>query len=297
MVKQESQRRLRSAASPARSFSSSTAVQKQVGHTIVQLPQVRQRSATSSQRGCSRLASSSSRTSSERMCRPMLPSALRDGIGRLRRASAVSAGGAARSASRRGAALAADLHQEFMPLAEQFGQRKVEAGLGLRAGVHRRAEAGAARLAAVHRDDERALAPRLVVRIDIRPLQEHAVLDGDGVQFAGAHGEEGVALRRLRRCGDRHAVSAFARRATAAAAADAGSASRHAGRHRSRTAPRRRAGAGGSGRHPARRSSRRAGRRPIRCRHRRSPDRAAAGRSRGTPRRAGRRSGRRALRA
>ena len=28
-------------------------VQKQVGQTIVQLPQVRQRSATSSQRGCS----------------------------------------------------------------------------------------------------------------------------------------------------------------------------------------------------------------------------------------------------
>ena len=64
----------------------------------------------------------------------------------------------------------------------------------LRAGVHRDAEAGAAGLAAVHRDDERALAPRLVVRIDVRALQEHAVLDGDGVQLAGAHAEEGVAL-------------------------------------------------------------------------------------------------------
>ena len=37
----------------------------------------------------------------------------------------------------------------------------------LRAGVHRDAEAGAAGLAAIDRDDEGALAPRLVVRIDI----------------------------------------------------------------------------------------------------------------------------------
>jgi hypothetical protein len=36
MVKQESQRRLRSAALSDRSFSSQTEVQKQVGHTIVQ---------------------------------------------------------------------------------------------------------------------------------------------------------------------------------------------------------------------------------------------------------------------
>jgi len=59
MVKQESQRRLRSAELPDRSFSSHTEVQKQVGHTIVQLPQVRQRCATLSQRGCSKLACSS----------------------------------------------------------------------------------------------------------------------------------------------------------------------------------------------------------------------------------------------
>ena len=54
-MKQESHRRVRSASSPARSVTSSTVWQKQVGHTIVQLPQVRQRSATSSQRGFSRL--------------------------------------------------------------------------------------------------------------------------------------------------------------------------------------------------------------------------------------------------
>ena len=51
MVKQESQRRDRELSTPARSLASSTVMQKQVGHTIVQLAQLMQRSATSSQRG------------------------------------------------------------------------------------------------------------------------------------------------------------------------------------------------------------------------------------------------------
>ena len=71
-MKQESQRRVRSAAPVARSLWSDTLVQKQVGQTWVQLPQDRQREATSSQRLCCRLFSSSSRTSSERISRPML---------------------------------------------------------------------------------------------------------------------------------------------------------------------------------------------------------------------------------
>ena len=44
--KHDSHRRTRSACSPARSLRSSMLVQKQVGQTIVQLPHVRQRSAT-----------------------------------------------------------------------------------------------------------------------------------------------------------------------------------------------------------------------------------------------------------
>jgi len=51
IVKQESQCLVRSLSAPSSEVTSSTVVQKQVGHTIVQLPQVRQRSATSSQRG------------------------------------------------------------------------------------------------------------------------------------------------------------------------------------------------------------------------------------------------------
>ena len=61
--KQESQRSQRSACSPATSVTSSTVVQKQVGQTIVQLPQDRQRAATSSQRAASWLPASRSRRS------------------------------------------------------------------------------------------------------------------------------------------------------------------------------------------------------------------------------------------
>ena len=60
----------------------------------------------------------------------------------------------------------------------------------LRAGVHRDAEAGAARLAAVDRDHERVLAPRAVVRIDVRALEEDPVLDRDSVQLARPHAHE-----------------------------------------------------------------------------------------------------------
>ena len=59
-MKHESHRRQRSAPVPVRSVTSSTVEQKQVGQTIVQLPQDRQREATSSQRGCSKLSWSSS---------------------------------------------------------------------------------------------------------------------------------------------------------------------------------------------------------------------------------------------
>ena len=51
MAKQESHFRTRSAVAPSRLLQSSTVVQKQVGQTMVQLAQVKQRAATSSQRG------------------------------------------------------------------------------------------------------------------------------------------------------------------------------------------------------------------------------------------------------
>ena len=96
-------------------------------------------------------------------------------------------------------AVAAGFDQE---LAGHFGQREVEAFRGFGAGVHRSAETGAAGLAAVHRNDEDALAAGLVVRVDIGSLQEHPVLDGDGVQLAGSHGQQSELLGRFRIGGD-----------------------------------------------------------------------------------------------
>ncbi len=50
----------RRSSSPVNSETSDTSLQKQVGQTDVQLPHDRHRSATPSQRGCSRLRSKSS---------------------------------------------------------------------------------------------------------------------------------------------------------------------------------------------------------------------------------------------
>ena len=70
-MKHESHSRVCSVSSPARSVVSSTVLQKHVGQTSVQLPQLRQRSATSSQRGCSAFACSRSRMSVTSSVRPI----------------------------------------------------------------------------------------------------------------------------------------------------------------------------------------------------------------------------------
>ncbi len=112
----------------------------------------------------------------------------------------------------RGATVATGFQQEFVRVAGEFGQREVIAGGCLRAGVHGRAEAGAAGLAAIDRDDEHAFAARLVVAVDVGAVQEDAVLDGDGVQFARPHGEEGEAFGRVGVGGDADAAAvAFGR--------------------------------------------------------------------------------------
>ena len=288
-MKQESQRRVRSAALPARSFSSSTAVQKQVGQTIVQLPQVRQRSATSSQRGCSRLAVQQL----AHIVGPHLPAHVAFGPrGRVGRERAVPRRRPARAAPGAAAPRRArcrprpGIHARS-PSSSVSARSKPASAFGP-VFIDTQKHVPPA-CAAVHRDDERALAPRLVVRIDVRAMQEHPILNGDRVQLAGAHGEEGVALCAVPRSRSPSCRHSSAPPATAAATAGAGNASRHAGRHCSRTAQHPRAAAGGSGRPPARRSSRRADRRATRYRHRRSPGRAAVGRSHGTLRRAGRR--------
>src|SRR3990172_3187168 len=72
MVKHESQRRDLVAETPSRVTVSSVVEQKQVGQTSVQLVQARHLCATSSQRGCSRLARRSSLIPSVSIVLPML---------------------------------------------------------------------------------------------------------------------------------------------------------------------------------------------------------------------------------
>src|SRR5208283_2966048 len=71
IVKQESQRRHRSARSPLRSVTSSTVEQKHVGQTNVQLEHIKHRRATSSQCALSRLSARSSLSPSVFIALPM----------------------------------------------------------------------------------------------------------------------------------------------------------------------------------------------------------------------------------
>jgi hypothetical protein len=78
------------------------------------------------------------------------------------------------------------------PGVHEFGHRQVEPRIGPRAAPHRRAEAGRARLRALYRDDERAIAPSTVDRIDVLPTGQHLVEDADRAHVARAHAEQGV---------------------------------------------------------------------------------------------------------
>ncbi len=144
-MKQESQRRRRSSVLAREVGDVLDALQKQVGQTIVQLPQVRQRSATSSQRGCSRLPYEQVAEVAHVELAPHLPRRV-DARRRARRVDAPpSRARVGQLAEHLRAALAADLDEEAVLAVEDLGQREVEAGLDLRAGAHRDAEARAAR--------------------------------------------------------------------------------------------------------------------------------------------------------
>ena len=114
-----------------------------------------------------------------------------------------------RQAGKHGATgLAPRLDEKAMPaIIHDFGQRDVETGIHFRTGVHGDAEAGRARLAAIHRDDERLLAARAVMRIDIGAAEKHLVLDGDGSELAGPHADEGAGFHLLGRCAHRDVVA------------------------------------------------------------------------------------------
>ena len=89
-----------------------------------------------------------------------------------------------------GATIGADLDDEPVLVADELGEREIETAFGPRARSHRGAEARPARDAAVDGDEERLLAARRVVAVDVRALEEDPVLDRDRVEIAGADAEE-----------------------------------------------------------------------------------------------------------
>ena len=89
-----------------------------------------------------------------------------------------------------GAALAADLEQQPMLAVEDLREREVVVLVGLRAGAHRDAEARGRGLEAVGGHDEGVLPACGVVAIGVAAAEQHAILDRDPVQLAGAHAEK-----------------------------------------------------------------------------------------------------------
>ena len=89
------------------------------------------------------------------------------------------------------------------PLIE-LGEHEVVPAARLGAGAHRGAEAGRRCGAAVDRDDERIPAPGAVVLVRVRPAEEHAVLDPQGGELAGADAQERQRGRVHRRGLERH---------------------------------------------------------------------------------------------
>ena len=161
-----------------------------MGQTSVQLPQVRQRSATSAKRGWSRLAASSSGRRAVSSCRPICSAASSVTLAAASRSSLV-ASITGKPREDLAPTLRPDLDEEAVPVLGELGEGEVEAALRTRARSHRRAEARAARLAAVDDDDEGPLATERVVALDVAALEEDAVLDRDRVQVAGSGTEEG----------------------------------------------------------------------------------------------------------
>ena len=131
---------------------------------MVQLPQVRQRSATSSQRGWFEiaLAAAPSMPSVSRLTAHLACRARDDRVSG--RSSASVAGRCGNSFEDLGAGFAADLDQEFV-----VGRRRAarsapdrSPAVGLWPGLHRNAEASASGLSAIDGDDEGVLPPHRV---------------------------------------------------------------------------------------------------------------------------------------
>ena len=194
----------------------------------MQLPHVRQRSATSSQRGCSRL-SRKQVADAVRVELPAHPAGRVLGLGRRRGAVVVGRLGAAELGEDLLAALAAGLDEEAVAALEQLREHEVVALACGRAGVHRDAEARPAGLVAVDGDEEGVLAPGGVVAVGVPAAEEDPVLDRDRRQLAGADADERERARLDRLLLDLEAVVRPASPSRAGPAAGTGTASRRSG--------------------------------------------------------------------
>ena len=169
-------------------------MQKQVGQTSVQLPQVRQRSATSSQRGCSRfVAEQVADVGGVELAAHPGSGAL--GLRRRLGAVGVGRGGRVEVGQNLLALLAPRLDREVLAALEQLGEDQVVAGIGRRAGPHRGAEARPAGLVAVDGDEEDVLAPGRVVAVGVAAAEQDTVLHRDRGQLARLDAEEGELAR------------------------------------------------------------------------------------------------------
>ena len=209
----------------ARTLTSSTEVQKHVGQTRVQFPQLRHRSAVAAKRGCSTLRASRSRRSNDSTLRPI--SAIASCVTRSA-ASTSSAVAGSRHAGPR-----APRRRDRSPSRRRTGARSPTSSVSARSNplsargpvpieAQKHVPPGHA---AVDGDEERSLAARGVVALDVRALEEHPVLDRDRVQVARADAEERerpLGRRLLDELGPRRRrLAAPARGARARAAASA----------------------------------------------------------------------------
>ena len=185
----------RSASPPVRSVTSSTVVQKQVGQTIVQLPQRQAAVGDLVPARVLAVAAAAARAMPvgvERAAHLRRPRARRRARPpRGRAARRVACGSSASTSAPR--SLPTSTRKRWPSSSSSSVSARSKPAADLRPGVHRDAEAGAAGLAAVDRDEERVAPAGLVVGVDVSAADEDAVLDRDGVQVAAAHADERVA--------------------------------------------------------------------------------------------------------
>ena len=200
MVKQESQRRLRSAELPARSFASPTAGaeagrahQRAVAAGQAALRHViPTRVFQIGQQQFAHIVGAHMPTHVGACARAIVPSA-------MRHVSACVAGRCGNRASRAAPRSLPTSTRNSCDLPKQFGQREVEPARAFGPVFIEAQKQVPPACAAVHRDDEHALPPRLVMRIDIAALPGEP---GPGWRWRATRrtAPQGtLALRRLRR--------------------------------------------------------------------------------------------------